>query len=52
MKKLYIYNCNNLNEFLEEVETDHPEYWDGTSTEVPYVKCRLRGKSYAFNTET
>lgn len=50
--KLYIYDCNFLNEFLEEIETDHPEEWDGCSTEVPYVKSNVLGTSFAFNTET
>lgn len=52
MKKLYIYNCNNLNELLDVIETEHPEYWDGTSTEVPWKKSNIIGKSYAFNPET
>lgn len=50
--KIYIYNCNNLNEFLSEVDTDTPNKWKGTSTTVKVKKCRTVGKSYAFNTET
>lgn len=50
--KLYIYDCNYLNEFLNEIETDSPEDWDGCSTEVPYVKSGIIGTSYAFNPDT
>jgi hypothetical protein len=52
MTKLYIYDCNYKNEFLEEIETEHPEQWNGTSTEIPYVKSNIIGTSFAFNTET
>ena len=50
--KIYIYNCNNLNEFLSEVDTDTPDKWKGTSTSVKVKKSRTVGKSYAFNTKT
>lgn len=50
--KLYLYNCNYLNEFLEEIETDFPEQWDGCSTEVPPVESNIIGRSYAFNPDT
>lgn len=50
--KIYLYNCNFLNEFLDEIETDHPEEWYGCSTEVPPVESNIPGKSYAFNPET
>lgn len=49
---LYLYNCNYLNEFLEEIETEHPEQWDGCSTEVPPAQCNIVGKSYAWNPES
>jgi hypothetical protein len=50
--KLYLYNCNHLNEFLSEIETDNPAHWAGCSTEVPSAQCDIVGKSYAFNTNT
>lgn len=50
--KLYIYNCNHLNEYLEERTTICPERWVGCSTEVPPVECNIVGKSYAFNVKT
>lgn len=52
MTKLYIYDCNYLNEFLEEIETETPEDWAGCSTEVPYVKSNIIGTSFAWNPET
>ena len=49
---LYLYNCNYRNEFLQEIETDHPEQWTGCSTEVEPTPCNITGKSFAFNLET
>lgn len=52
MKKLYIYNCNNLNELLDVITTEHPEQYEGCSTEIPWKKCGIPGKSYAFNKQS
>lgn len=52
MATLYLYNCNNLNEFLEQIETDDVKAWKGCSTEVPPAKTGIIGRSFAFNPET
>lgn len=50
--KLYIYNCNHKNEFMQQIQTDNPQDYEGMATEVPPVECDLFGSSYAFNPET
>ena len=50
--KLYLYNCNYMNEFLEEIDTEHPQQWKGCSTEVPPTECSIVGRSYAWNEES
>lgn len=50
--KLYLYNCNYVNEFLEEIETEFPEQWKGCSTEVPVQKCNIVGRSFAWNPQS
>ena len=50
--KIYLYNCNYQNEFLDEIETDNPQGWVGCSTDVPPVESNIPGTSYAWNDET
>lgn len=50
--KLYIYNCNNQNQFLEQVQTEDPNKFQGCSTEVPPKPCYMLGASYGFDPET
>lgn len=50
--KLYIYNCNHMNEFMQQIQTDNPQDYEGMATEVPPVECDLFGSSFAFNPET
>lgn len=52
MVTLYIYNCNNKNEFLEKIQTDNPEQWGGCSTEVSPKGSTSVGKSWAYNPKT
>ena len=49
--KLYLYNCNNQNQYIGEVETETPQDWAGCSTEQPYRQSDMYGASYAFNTQ-
>lgn len=49
--KIYLYNCNNKNEYLGEVQTDTPEQWEGCYTEQPYRQSHMTGASYAWNPE-
>ena len=50
--KIYVYNVNNKNEFLQELEIDSISGWEATATEIKPKTCRTVGKSYAFNPKT
>ena len=50
--KIYVYNVNNKNEFLQELEVDSISGWEATATEIKPKTCKTIGKSYAFNPKT
>ena len=49
--KIYVYNVNNKNEFLKEIEVDSILNWSSTATVIPPQECNIIGKSYAFDKE-
>ena len=49
--KFYIYNINNKNEFLNEIDVESTVGLESFGTEIAPRQSNIIGKSYAFNKE-